>query len=371
MNLYFILTLGIVLYSIFIIKKNKIIDIILYYALLVWMWILMAFNCGGVDYETYELLFKTSEKININELYKGEYLFKNAMYFFKNLKLEFFELSFLIQTIGIILFNKLIKKYSIKGSRSFVIASIYIYPLVDNIIQKRNFISMMLVVLAITFLIEKDRLKVYKYIVLILLAFTLHTSSIIYLGYLILVIIDLKKIKSLSVILMSFLIVILPLIPKFVEKLFPFYATKIYLYFYNLENRLSLEKAFIFIIIHLILFFIIILTFKIFNDKLKNSFNILVLKLNYISLVFIPFYFYNLIFFRYYRNISLINYIFLANIFYKNYKNKNIRIIRIVFIIYLISMFIIFYAFFGKYKYEGLVEPLFIENNFLKFFNSK
>lgn len=361
MNVYFILTILFLSYCFFLCGKNRVLDKLMFVLLLLWMWVLLAFNKGGVDYETYEALFRLSKKVNFLDWYKGEILFKNLMYLFKIKGLSFFELSFLTQTLGTIILYSIIRKYSYLGIRSFSLICFFIFPLVDNIIQKRNFLSMMLTIKALSYLIDKTKYKKIKFTVLILLSFAIHSSSIICFLYLLVDYFDIRSIKRISKKGAILLLILLPIVPKILEKIMPFQESKINLYFYNLSNRLTLEKAVIFIIFHLIFFYLILFFSKKVNIN-DNNFNKIVLKLNYISLFFLPLYFYNLIFFRYYRNIYILNYIFIGNIIYKNINRNKVNILKIILIFYLILMFAVFYGVFGKYKYKGLVEPLFEKN---------
>ncbi|MGL5051583.1 MAG: hypothetical protein ACRC6E_13295, partial [Fusobacteriaceae bacterium] len=149
-----------------------------------------------------------------------------------------------------------------------------------------------------------------------------------------------------------------------ISKIFPFYASKIILYLENIDNRLSIGKVICFGTIHLIMFFLV--NYSIKNTE-KNKYNEVILKINYINLIFIPLYYYNLIFFRMYRNMYIFFYILIINSLNHDKFRKKILKLFILYA-YLILLFVIFYGYFGKYKYSGMVEPLFIYNKFFNLF---
>lgn len=358
MNIFFIIFL-LIAYIGFFCKKN-----FYFYLMIIWLWLMASFNNGGPDYKTYELIFSTTsaEILDFNFL-KGERIFYLGMYFFNLLKMTFFEYSFVLSTSSLIIVLYLIKKYTKNGvSKSFILSCMYLFPMIDNIIQRRNFIASGLIALGIVLLIEKRKFYKIKFFLLILIAYNIHNSMILYLIFFLAPLFSIKQIRKLSISLMLIIGFILPIFPTIIYKIFPFYSSKISLYLENIENRLPLEKVIFFAMIHLGMFFLVNYSSK--NIE-KDKYVEFVLKINYISLIFIPFYYYNLIFFRIYRNLFIYFYILIANNL-KESKVKKKLILILILQTYLILLFTIFYI--SSDKYFRITEPLFTDNKFLNLF---
>ena len=99
--------------------------------------------------------------------------------------------------IGLLLISSTILKYSKKPS--FVLSLFYIFPLVDAVIQKRNFISFAIIIYAVRYLFDKK--SNFKYIIFCVLATGFHSSSIIYI--LLLFVNYFKSLKLKTVIVLS------------------------------------------------------------------------------------------------------------------------------------------------------------------------
>lgn len=324
---------------------------VLLFLQIIFLYILIAFNKGGPDYNAYEQMYEFYSSLKLALFSKGG-AYANEIYYLNKLGLNFSEITIVLSTISIVVMIYLFKKKCI-GKYNFVFACVYFYPSIDYIVQKRNFYAMVFLYIGI-WLWLKNR-KIFA-IISIFCSYMHHESFIIYIPIILISLFNEKNLKKLVNLL--FLIEILSFV--WIDKIFLkfFSKSKVELYLLNLNNRLEISKVGCFIIFHLIMFFIIRYIYK--YKSVKNKYDILIFKLNYILLLIIPLYYYNSTFFRIYRNIYFLNYIFIANNFCGILKNK--KIIKRIIISYLIGLHLIMYLLAGNLKYKGLVKPLFEKN---------
>ena len=350
---------GILIVLGFIYKNNKKIFNLQF----LWIWILTSFNNGGPDYDGYQSMFKSfSSSLDFNFLTGGK-LYSSGIYLFNKLGCSLEGYIFFTTTIALLLMYILIKKYSL--SISFVNSCMMLFPLTDNIIQKRNFLAMIAVLYGILSLIEKNRNYIIKFLFLVLVSYNFHILGIVYLFLILIPYFSLKNIKIISCIGTILIMIIIPFLDEVANLCFGFASSKVHLYFEDLSMRLPLYKVSFFVFIHLIMFYFTSFFYKTLKEK--NKFSIFTMKLNYLFLLIIPLYYYNSTFLRFYRNIFLLNYIFIGDCLAKEKMNSLNRYVEILFIIYILCLFLIMYALFGQLKYEGLIQPLFEYNYILKF----
>lgn len=359
----FLITSGILVILGFIYKNNKRIFNLQF----LWIWILVSFNNGGSDYVGYQDMFKAfSLHLDFNFLTGGK-LYSLGAYLFNKIGFSLEEYTFFTTTIALLLIYYLMKKYS--SNISFVNSCLILFPLTDNIIQKRNFLAMVAILYGILFLIEKNRYYTIKFLFFVLVSYNFHILGIVYLFLILIPYFSLKSIKIISYIGTIFTIIIIPFLDKIAKFCFSFVSSKVNVYFEDLSLRLPLHKVAFFVFIHLVMFYFVLFFYKTLKEK--NKFSISIMKLNYLFLLVIPLYYYNSTFLRFYRNVFLLNYIFIGNCLVKKEVNKLKENTGIFFIIYLISLFLIMYVLFGQARYEGLIKPLFEHNYILNIIWSK
>ncbi|WP_367278332.1 EpsG family protein [Fusobacterium sp.] len=340
--------------------KNKIISKIQ----LFWIWILISFNNGGPDYDGYESIFiESARKLQFN-FFKPGVLYSNGAYIFHKIGLNLEVYTIITSSIALFFLCRIVKKYS--KNPNFVYSCFIVFPLVDNIIQKRNFLSMIPILLSIDLLIEKKKCYIVKSFILIIIAFNFHVLGIIYLVYIIVPFFSLKNIKKISLVILTIGLILMPILDEVAKILFRFASSRVELYFFDISMRLPFYKASCFVIIHLLMFCYVIFSVK-FKNK-KDTFDKTLLKINYVFLFAIPLYFYDSTFLRIYRNIFILNYILIGNYIYERKNSINRKIIRVFFILFIILLFLFMYALLGQLKYSGLVLPLFNNNIVLNFF---
>ena len=245
-----------------------------------WMWILTAFNNGGPDYDGYQDMFKAfSLHLDFNFLTSGK-LYSLGAYLFNKIGLSLEEYIFFTTTIALLIIYCLIKKYSLNFG--FVNSCLILFPLTDNIIQKRNFLAMAAILYGISFLIEKKRNYIAKFLFFVLISYNFHILGIIYLFLILIPYFSLKNIKIISYIGTILIMIINPFLDKVAKFCFSFASSKVQLYFENLSFRLPLPKVLFFVFIHLVMFYFVFFFYK--RLKEKNNFSITIMKLNYLFL---------------------------------------------------------------------------------------
>lgn len=322
----------------------------LYYIQVIYLYILVAFNNGGPDYNGYQALFDIFKKSIAHEI-KGGVLYRNLIYYFSKLGISLEGSIIILSSIVFYIFLYIFRKTKCKN-RTFVLSCIYFFPSIDYIIQKRNLYAMSSLLLGFFLYSKKSKLKA---LACIIVSFLLHTSFIFYFIVYILMGFKIKRIKIINFILFSIFFVIFPFILNILKDIGFLSEEMIFLYSRDLTNRLALIKVVFFIILHLCMFFLVSYSYK--KTVNKTYFDYIIYKLNLILLCVIPFYYYNSTFFRLYRNIYFLNYIFLIR---KNEKRSKIKWLIIG---YTIFLNLVMYIIFGQLKYKGLVRPLFEYNS--------
>ncbi|MCJ8341352.1 MAG: EpsG family protein [Cetobacterium sp.] len=359
----FLITIVLLLSGIIYFKKNK----IFFYILFFWLIIIFSFNNGGPDYNGYIEMFEKFSCENKEILFLPNSLFAKSIYYGHNfLSLTLESYTFIISIAILFIYVKIINKYSYLKNKSALILIMYmIYPAIEEIIQKRNFIASIFFLQMIIYCSEN---KLKKMCLFLILAIGFHSSMIIYIFVLPLLFLEIKKLKKL--ILFLFIMIIISM--RYIKNL-SYILGDSRIKYYILSSKTDFKVMLAFIISQL-LFSSIVFYFSSIKNKTEKKINPkisrlenVILKMNYILLLIIPLYYYNITFFRIYRNILLFNYIYISNYIYLYPKKRNENIVN-MFIIFLIGWFVIFFCQFGL-GYKKLVEPIFLYNSMFKYIN--
>ena len=146
---------------------------VLYICQAIWLWILTGFNSGGVDYATNESIFlRSTNKFSIGEGLSFVYTFLKKMgcnY------AAYIAVTTLIAYIIIFAFI-----YLNAENKCLVASLMYLYPGIDFVIQKRYFLCIPILLIAIQYLNREGKKNKLIYVILVLLATLFHTSAILY-----------------------------------------------------------------------------------------------------------------------------------------------------------------------------------------------
>lgn len=317
------------------------------------LWILFGFNTYNSDYGNYELIYNIIANT-------GDYLssnieigFKYIMKFFIMLNLNYQMFLIVYSFICLIIFYKGISRFT---NKIYIVSLLFLfYPFFQYILAIRLMFSLSLIINAIYYLKEKELKNMIKYSFLILCASLVHQTSIVYL-ILLLTYFDEQHVILISIIMMFITIVALyiPFITQFIENFFP----KFLIYIKDGTNPITI----IIVIAYYISSFLLIrfTQLKYYNNKYKNDY-LLIKKIFYLMVIFVPLVYVSMDFFRLFSNITVFIYIIMSNhiLFINGYTTKKKLIIFTIFAIFLIIQN---FTFGYLNNFESQILPIILNN---------
>lgn len=341
-------------------KKSKLIWI----SQIVWLWILLAHNTGGADWSVHLHFFMSSVKGV--PILSASWLYSLICSIFNSLNLEFYDMNYMVSTVALFFYLLLIKRNT--KNVSFVTSLFMIYPLADSIIQKRNFLACIIYLYGLMAYLKAENRRYFKYILCTLIAAQIHPTFYFYLVFIPLFKISLEKIKKTLPIFLGVVFALIPLLPRIANLLLgsTSLASKVNYYFTTL--RIPLYQSICWWVVQLTFTFIFMRFSKsavnLSNDEILMKQNLD--KFNLLLLFILPLYYYEPTFFRIYRNILLVNYIFVAIYISKEQKITKKKLVNeLMLVSFILVVFLSQFVFFGL-GFEKLVVPLFEENNVIR-----
>lgn len=339
---------------------------LLFYLQFLWCWVLIGFNTHNPDYLNYKNQYDLVSETGMYS--SSEQLFVILIYISNLLHLNYQGFLIIISFIGLLLMAKTIKKYT--KNVSFVFALFSLYPLLESAIQIKQFLAMSIVIYSIKFLITKGKKYSLYYIISIIVATSIHSSSIYFLIFLLIKHLKSKYIVLTSVMMFGVFFVTLNIYPEIItliadERIYNQYIS-------SSDMRLDIYKSILLIIWQLCGIIIVLISSKgIIRSESKDittlenaKFIDLINKINILMLPSSFFYFYTMLFMRLYRSVLPLNYIAIAiciTVIIK--KGGKPYFIIILFVTYILLTFLYFNIISGN-VYEHIFFPIF-ENNLL------
>lgn len=357
-NIVTCITIIIILFGL-IKKQSKILFVIQ----LLWMYILAAGNTLSIDMGVHISIFENAAYGN--EIYDFLSVFANS------LGLDFIGMNAILCVFSFTLIGYIINKYT--NSPCFVASLLYIYPLTEYIIQKRFFTAFSIVLFAVIyFLFKKGWIYKLLFIISIIIAGKIHSATFAYMVLLLTPILENSK-RRRFIIILCFIIILstMPFIPNIMEQ---FFGAKAILYFEVLHEKVKypILNTILWTGFHLVfvyLYYRIYLTLK--YMKIKDKYFIFAKHIHYLnlcSILFIPLYVWEPTFFRYYRNLLILNYIGISYILpVGQIFLKNILCKICIYVSYVIIAFICIY-FFASAGFEAMIYPILFNNYFFDIF---
>lgn len=338
---------------------------ILFSIQILWMYILMAGNTLSIDMGVHNQIYLSAEEGNPQTIYA---LLCYSSYL---MGLDFIEMNAIIVVFTTILIVYIIKKYS--KSPCFVLSLLYIYPLTEYIIQKRFFTAFAMALLSMVFFLFKKG-YIYKllYIIGIIIAGHLHSSTYAYMIFLIVPLLENSKRKKF--IFVFFMIIVLGISPIIPDLIGLVEETKAETYFEVLHEKIKypILNTFLWSGFHIGFVYLFHYFYKVIDKNILNREQISFIKhvyyVNICSLLFLPFYAWEPTFFRFYRNLLLLNYISISTVLPNNqifYKSVFYR--TSFYLLYTIIAFICIYLF-ASAGYEAMIYPILYNNLFFDLF---
>lgn len=356
MNVFFIYSFLIVLGVVF--PKSKFIFSL--------QWILftvaIAFNRGGPDVEAYQAMYTINGQLNDFSI-KPEVTYQYLSHLFYQMGFSFDDLTMVTSILAMFILG-----WTIWRTTPFValiMGLIFIFPGLDFIIQKRNFLGVCFLLLGFSYLIQDVKYFRIKYLLCVIIATGFHSLFILYSLVIFIPKVWIKIFESNRVFFISSLLCIAPLIPN-IANLF-MSSSKFELYFNNSELILSFYKVLFFIIMQLlfVLLCVRIIDLYIIDKRLIFWGKVFC----YFSLIVLPFYFYGSTFVRLYKNLVPIFYII---IFYSGHGLLDVVSLKLNRNYFLILIFILAQAFVAYglgAGWEAVAKPLFEQNPIFRFVN--
>lgn len=338
--LYFILcVLG------FTIRRSKGLTFLIF----LFAWVLIGWNYDNSDYAVYQNFYiHNSDFIGLME--PGYLLLCNL---FDSLGFDYASFRIIISGLIICIYLYITLKYACYNC---CVAACYLaFLLILDVTQIRNFIAFSFVFLGFIILIYGHKNVRLKYVIFVILASLIHISSIFYLlffnirrrkyntyWFIVLFIVELLIVKGLPALLGSYI------------------SDKFQDYSYD-TSLLTVSLASLIQFFNVYYICIVGKSAKMLHDnsRLADTFY----NLNLLLLFMIPFYLDTLTYMRIFRNVSILNFIYITNIL--SIQKRNVPLKTIVFLMYA-SYFLLLVRF--MHNFENVFTPVFEYNNFLSLF---
>lgn len=360
-------------------RKSK----LLYIMLFMIVWILIGGCYSNADYAIYLNRYKLSvQGLNLST----EWGFNFLCYLSNQLGFTYQVFLILISLCGLLLMSSTVFRYT--SNYGYVLALYFIFPFLLDAVQIRNFFATSIIVYSIRFLISDSNKDTLCYILLVLLAASIHYSMLFCLIFILA-----KYLHKSNIIIITFSLVILIYIANIggTDMIFNIAS--------SLANKQVIEEIFhknfigyknIKMIRNSIISTLSIIGFILIKNvviikltKIKDSYNFdgvnlntkfkyinIITKINILSFVSIPLIFYSIEFYRIQQNLLLLNYIVFSFYFINkklerkkvniSYKNVFFIISNIVYIS--IPMYV--YIFSSKGNIESVFLSIFNNNLF-------
>lgn len=341
----------------FIYRKSK----ILFAVQMIWMWILTGFNTMGIDFKTNESIYNYST----NKITFGDGFANVLSFIMKQHDVTFITYNVITTFVAYLILYIIIRKKTSCGA--MVASFMMLYPFPDFVIQKRFFLAMVIVFVAIQYSDFRKKKNIILYIILVIIAFQFHSSTLFYILPLLFFLIPDKYKTKILVLLSAIAVIMVKYIPNIVKKIGMFSSGKIELYFNELAKESSLYKFAFWIIFQLICISFVWYAKKknIFKEsetinlKFEKTYN-----MNIELLCLLPLYAFDPVFTRLYRPVLIDNFI-LCSLCLKDSSVQKIKNIKLFLLQLCISIlcFVIFYIITGS-GFQYMIMPMF-ENNLI------
>lgn len=347
-----IITLMLIL-SGFAIKKSKIVALLQN----VWLFLVLGFNNGGMDYTDNEYIYLSSANKIRFSINGG--LSNLVGYWANSHKLEYWQYNAIVVFVCLLLLFYAVCKNTEQISVFY--SMFLIYPFIDSVIQKRFFIAFIFCVIALLY--KKNEKNLWSFI-FVIIALGFHFSAIVMIPYLFMDIILNKHIKVLWIILVAELYILI-FQNQFFLVIMGDSASKVSTY---MTDNISVLAAIMYVFLQVSL---IILTLVIQNKNFmlssfyRNAKNDYSMKINLFSMVFLPLLFMDSTFFRYYRIIMVVSYIDIAKVVRGRFLKNNYRFYIMLLYILVVILFQIVAIKVDRFGWEKVLETLFLHNQIL------
>lgn len=333
-----------------IIKRNS---KVLFFLLLFLMWLLMWGNTTSSDRISYIIMYNQIK--GVTSSLPVEMGYQKMMLFMKALGVQFQVFLAFFSGIAYILITKTVFRYS--KNPALVLTFYFLFPFLLDAEQVRSFLGMSLVLYAIKYLEKIDKKNICLYCLFCLLATTLQYSCVIFLVFLFVkfgkrtLVIVVSIMTSIFILLKRGYVIFNSILPKFVYvKLVSYLSGNI-----TIKNIIS-------VVFFLLIFGITIyLILKKKHGEINSaSFYDVILKINIISIAFMPLVLYSDDFTRIPRAILILDYIVISNCIKKKITKKYELCLLLICLLIVGSRMAVYFVGGG---YNSFIIPFFYEGS--------
>lgn len=335
----------------FIVKNNRFVNLLLFIIAV----FLMGSVTGGADFENYEYRYSLSLPLSL--LSTSDFGYSLICNFFHTRGYTFFEFRMILSFVSLFILFRFFGRYCYYYSSIAIVCYMLFYFAID-VIQIRNFLSFVVFLIGFPYLFKNTYKSKIIYSIFVLIATTIHASSVF---YLLLILINAKRnvllktaIVASPILLMIFMSFLGSIESGTLDRIDAYAQSSIlgsifgismlllnssYIYYETKRNRNE---------------------FNIYVDKHHTisiaKISTLILYVNIALLALSPFYFYNGLASRIFRFVSIINIFYLINVNYNRLNTLNTFILLIYFLYFFISFIVM---------KPGVIETPFIYNFYL------
>lgn len=340
----------------FIFQKNKIV----FSLQMIWITILTCFNTQSVDWLANFGIYQTAYQ------YKGFFgwLMNTAI---NKLNINFYLFNGILSFFSLLIIFFIILKIAVKPN--FVLSLWMIFPLIDNMVQKRYFWVFGIVVLALylLFYMKNKKLSFIYYELLILLANNIHNSYVVFFVLPLFLYLSRKQQIIVTSIIICLGIILRSRLLFIADGLLTGLDSKATLYLSNVSHS-SFLATLIWGTWQLMQCLIVYFLYREQDSNYKNTF----IATNIFFLMLIPLYAFDPVFMRCFRPMLVFNYILISNklvIIKKSGSNLINRNVLILSIIYVMLILLTFYLFdcSGRTSlgFDQMVKTIYANNSLL------
>lgn len=302
---------GIMLCIALVRNKSKIV----YGALILLMFILMAYSYGNADFSTYEMYFRIyGSDLSLSVLLLNNGLFKVLCALFTRIGLNYYHLLIFLTAVGFYNLHTTAKKFI--DYKCIVFGLYFIYPFVMDITQVRNFVAMSFLLKGCSYLIDddNDKIGIAPFIICNVISSLFHITFVFYFVLLLIKVINKKNLKYFAPILLAGEIVIFGQLQNIISILTNIEKTEFYF-----SKHIELVTLIIVVLYYLAVLFIVSSVSGLYPEKkwLSN-----IVKINLMLVLSLPVIYYSFEFIRLYRNIFFLNYIAVGYLLERNLKDR-------------------------------------------------
>lgn len=334
---------------------------------ILWIALLTAGNSGGTDFIDNMNIYLAANTHQIGGLSVTNGVFSLFATIAREHGMQYITFNAMVSAVSTALVALFVFKFAKRPALAFSL--ILIFPLIDNVIQKRWYPAMAIVLVALPLLLDKQH-KIRNIIMFwffCLIAVQFHSGALVYLTIPLFLLIPEKlqfKVAVFAFVGGSLLPSLFPILLKYIT--IQGMTDKLNLYFTTFAQTASIWHYLFWILWQSLQIWLVYIMHKMDSNNLFLNF---AWKLNMWSIIFIPLNYFNPVFTRIYRLIMIINFVAVGNAL-KLQDGKKISLGSIIafggeFVMATASFLLMDFLTASSLGFDILVIPVYVQNIFL------